>query len=770
MRICLLSTTYPPTNTEGIARQRQVLATELCRRGHDIHIVTPGSITHTRRDGSVQVHEVAISGINHYSNAHPELDIPLSASQALYERLVALHAEHAWDIVDVPLWAAQGFVTIHRYAGPTVLWLQTSSAQLRAINGQAGLDEGAAIMGLERACLERADGLLGDSQVALETTLHDYQIHPRVPTAIAHLGLAELQAPTAERSQRPTVEALVVGRLERRKGTPLLFDLLPDVLRQNPHLVVRFVGRDNSANDGWGSRHNTTYPEFFQHRYPALAQRVIFEGYVDDQRLSEYYRQADFLLAPSLYESFGLVYLEAMRARLPVIAFAAGGACEIFPADQANGALLVPVADQRQLAAAITRMAQRPELRRQLGEHGLKRFQQAFSAERMADATLDCYAHVIADHHARRQVSDPIYQVMEALDIGDAVSNIARHHAGLLAELGQPAAILSRQAHESLKHETRPLATALSHSRSGLIFHYWGYNTSTWLAQSLRGRKAIYYHNITPPEFFSPGSEMFGWATDGYAQLQRIANIFDLIVGDSRYNLAEFARFLHTPRPMLHLYPVVEAAEIRSAAYDRALLAHLRQSSDVNMLFVGRVARNKRQDQVMLAFDHYWREHNRSARLWLVGNDQGDPIYRAEIEQLRTSLASGKQIVLTGKISDLELQAYYRAADIFMCASMHEGFCIPIAHAMAFDVPVLAYAAAAVPETMGGEGILIHDWQVANVATTLDQITSDATFRERLLIDQRASLSRFSLAEARQRLAAIVLFLQNGTPSALFEE
>jgi glycosyltransferase involved in cell wall biosynthesis len=716
------------------------------------------------------VHEVAISGINHYSNVHPELDSPLTASQALYERLAALHTEQAWDIVDVPLWMAQGFVTIHRHVGPTVLWLQTTSAQLRAINGQTGADENTAILGLEQACLTRADGLLADSQVALETTLHDYHIRPRVPAAIAYLGLTQLPVLAAERPQRSSVKALVVGRLERRKGTHLLFDILPGVLRKNPQLVVRFVGRDNSANDGWSARHGASYPEYFQRRYPALAQRVIFEGYVDDQRLSEYYRQADFLLAPSLYESFGLVYLEAMRTALPLIAFAAGAAHEIFPDGEAHGALLVATGDKRQLSAAIERMARHLELRRQLGANGLKRFQQAFSAEMMADATLRCYEQVIADYSAKRQLSDPIYQVMEALDTGDAVSTIAMRNAGLLAELGQPPAILAQHAHDNVKEVTRPLSTALANRRSGLIFHYWGYNTSTWLVHSLRGRKAMHYHNITPPEFFSVDSAMHHSVTAGYKQLQRIANVFDLIIADSRYNLAEYARFLDVPRPMLHLYPIIDPIAMHDQPYDAALFARLRQSGALNLVFVGRIARNKRQEQVMLAFDHYWREINHAAHLWLVGNDRGDAEYCAELERLRDALPSGKQITFTGKVSDSQVNAYYRAADAFVCASAHEGFCMPIAQAMALDVPVLAYAATAVPETMGGAGMLIQDWQVANVATLLDQVFSDAAFRERMLAGQRASLTRFSLAEARLRLAAIELFLRTGTPSPLFEE
>jgi glycosyltransferase involved in cell wall biosynthesis len=542
------------------------------------------------------------------------------------------------------------------------------------------------------------------------------------------------------------------------------------VLRTHPQLIVRFVGRDNSHSDGWRARHGATYPEYFKRRYPELAQRVLFEGYVDEQRLGEHYRQADFLLAPSLYESFGLIYLEAMRAALPVVAFAAGGASEVFAAGEAHGALLAPSGNKRELARAIGRVASQPDLRRQLGQRGLARFQQAFSAAAMADATLSFYDQVIAEYPALRRTSGPIYQVMEALDIGDAVSTIARRNAGLLAELGQSPAILARHAHDSMKGATRPLSTALAEPRSGLIFHYWGYNTSTWLAQSVRGRKAIHYHNITPPEFFAPDSEMRRSAIAGYQQLQRIANVFDLIIGASRYNLAEYARFLDAPRPMLCLYPIVEPIEIHAQPYDPVLLARLRQSGAPNLVFVGRIARNKRQEQVMLAFDHYWREINPTARLWLVGNDRGDAEYRAELERLRDSLPSGKQITFTGKVPDPQVNAYYRAADAFVCASAHEGFCMPIAQAMALDVPVLAYAATAVPETIGGAGVLIQDWHVAHVATALDQVLSDAAFRERLLTDQRASLSRFSLAEARLRLAAIIRFLNTGESNPLFFE
>ena len=361
-----------------------------------------------------------------------------------------------------------------------------------------------------------------------------------------------------------------------------------------------------------------------------------------------------------------------------------------------------------------------------------------------------------------------IYQVMEAMDIGDAVSSIARRNAALLAELGQPAAVLAQYAHPDIGHETRPCHEALATPDCGLIFHYWGQNSSTWMLQVLRGRKAVHYHNITPPHFFPRDSDLFRSTTAGYAQLRQIADAFDLILGDSEYNVEEFCRYTTRPKPTLHLYPVVDQTTIRTAPPDRALLETLERGEDVHVVFVGRVARNKRHDRVMRVFDYYYRKIGREAQLWLVGNDRVEPEYRAELERLRGTLPSRERIHFTGKLSDAEVMAYLQAADVFVCPSEHEGFCMPIAQAMALDVPVIAYAAAAVPETMGGSGLLVHEWDAPRIAELMYLTLTDTTLRTRVLASQRANLQRFSEAEARRRLAAVLAYLQTGETSPLF--
>ncbi|HKZ87508.1 MAG TPA: glycosyltransferase family 4 protein [Anaerolineae bacterium] len=396
MRVCLLSTAYPPASTEGIARQRQLLATELARLGHDVHVVTLGAAMSVREEDGVRIHEVLVGRINRFSRKHPALDVPLTCSQALYEGLMQQSSDRPFDIVDVPLWSSQGFVTLYRYQGPTVLWLQTTLAQLLAIHRRRPSADQRVLLTLDRVCLERATGLLADSYAALESIFRDYRVTRNDLMGVAYLGLP----PSADRDAicpaRSVVEALIVGRLEWRKGTPLLFDTLPELLRRHPKLVVRFVGRDNSAEDGWQRQHHASYSEFFQCHYPELAQRAIFEGYVDEVRLGQCYRGADFLLAPSLYESFGLFYLEGMRAGLPVVAFAAGAAKEIFASGEDDGALLVPPGDIAGLSTAVSRLIEQRDLRRRLGERGRTRFESVFSAEAMARATLSFYERVLA--------------------------------------------------------------------------------------------------------------------------------------------------------------------------------------------------------------------------------------------------------------------------------------------------------------------------------------------------------------------------------------
>jgi len=771
MRICLLSTFYPPHNTEGIPRQRYILAGELARQGHEVHVVTSAAFPRMRMERGVHVHRLAIDQGNVYSDSFPRLNPMLTRSQALYDGVLQAASGNPFDIVDCPLWSAQGFVTQHFGDAATVIWLQTTLAQLIKLYDRPSSPEENAILALEKMCLEQADGILADSGSILEEVRQDYDLHMNTPSGIAHLGLPPVVYKQQVKAGKQ-VKALVVGRLEKRKGTQFLMEVLPHLLRHHPELSVHFVGRDNSLADGWQvAHHGATYSQFFQNQFPGLAERVSFHDYVSEKQLGEFYRSADLLLVPSLYESFGLIYLEAMRVGLPVVTFDVGAAREIFLRGEQDGALITPLMDGSAFESAVGRLVKDRTLRFRIGQKGLIRFEEAFTAEQMTISTLRFYEEIAHSRppKGRERRHEKIYQVMEALDAGDAVSTITIRNSEVLGSLGQPRTILTRYANEEVRHFTSPRYTIFNDPACGLIFHYWGYSHSTWMLSAVRGRKALYYHNITPPNYFSAGTPNFYGTSKGYAQLAQIVNRFDLLTGDSQFNIDCLAEFLHNPKPSLVIPPIVDVERIKTAPVDPSILARLNTPGQVNILFVGRVARNKRQDLLMRTFDYYYREIDSHAHLWLVGGENGDPLYRAELENLRLSLRSGGRIHFTGKVSDEEVNAYYHSAHIFLSASEHEGFGMPLIEAMARNIPVIAFASSAVPETMGQAGILVYDWDVAKVAELIHLVTHDAPLKEQLLAGQRANLDRFSVSEARKRIQVAILYLQHGERSDLFE-
>lgn len=396
---------------------------------------------------------------------------------------------------------------------------------------------------------------------------------------------------------------------------------------------------------------------------------------------------------------------------------------------------------------------------------GLKGSTQLLASRMAAFYSAVCGAHRSALRMLR---ANRVLQVMEALDYGDAVSNITRCNARLLAEMGQPATVLSLFADPRVAAETTSLREFEWRGDEGVICHYWNYSHLEGFFRFFRGPKAIHFHNLTPPRYFTPGSRAFQSTQWGYDQLARIADWFDLIIGDSEFNLVEYARFLSQPRPTLCIPPVIEAEAITSAPWDEALYWRLFVPDEVRFLFVGRVTRNKRQDQLMHMFDYYYRSINRHSRLFLVGSTEHDPEYMQELVALRARLVSGERIVFTGKVSDEAVRTYYRLASVFVSASEHEGFGVPLLEAMVYGVPVVAQAAAAVPETMGQSGVLVHRWQPDLVAELINLLLKDDNWRARLLFGQLRNLERFSRAQVRERLAAAVDYLCQGTDNSLF--
>jgi glycosyltransferase involved in cell wall biosynthesis len=355
-----------------------------------------------------------------------------------------------------------------------------------------------------------------------------------------------------------------------------------------------------------------------------------------------------------------------------------------------------------------------------------------------------------------------VNQVMETLSYGDAVSNITRDSARLLEGMGYKTRIYAQNTDPRVAHQAAPLRDLESTSSTPVIIHYWGYSGIEDFIETYRGPRAVHFHNITPAKYFDPESPSFELTNRGYAQLRRIAGLFDLVLAPSVFDLVEFSEHLLRPRPTLCVPPLIEPEIIRKRPVDRGRLAELASLTGDKFVFVGRIAPNKRQDLLMYAFDEYYRNIRRDAHLFLVGSyGQGDP-YHAALERLRADLPSGERITLTGHVSDEQLAAYYEAGEVFVCASEHEGFGVPLVEAMAYGMPVIAFNSSAVPEAMGDAGVLVNRWDSPRVAELMNLAAHDKQFRTEIIQRQTAGLSRFSKAAVEQALRSTVEFLSEG--------
>ncbi|MBN1138756.1 MAG: glycosyltransferase family 4 protein, partial [Anaerolineae bacterium] len=178
-----------------------------------------------------------------------------------------------------------------------------------------------------------------------------------------------------------------------------------------------------------------------------------------------------------------------------------------------------------------------------------------------------------------------------------------------------------------------------------------------------------------------------------------------------------------------------------------------RNGDTVNLLFVGRLAPNKRQDDLLRAFNAYHHLVNPHSRLLLVGSDSNAPGYRLELEAMAAALGLSDAVVLPGAVGLREgLGGYYQAADLFLCLSEHEGFCIPLVEAMAFDVPVIAYRSTGVPYAMGGAGVLVDAKRYDLIAELIDLLVRNQAVRERVIAGQRRRLEDMSPGRVAEML------------------
>ena len=344
-----------------------------------------------------------------------------------------------------------------------------------------------------------------------------------------------------------------------------------------------------------------------------------------------------------------------------------------------------------------------------------------------------------------------IHQWVPAAHRGDAIGDSARTVRGLLRGRGHDAEIFALSMDDDLRGDVLPFSDPAAGRGDVTIFHFALPSPMTEAFARLTSAKVLQYHNITPASFFAPyDAGLFRLAALGRTELATLAGHVDLALGDSEFNRQELASLGFTPTGVL---PIAVNTGRLTAAPPRPALERILSDGLINILFVGRIVPNKKiEDHIRLA-ELYKRNVDSYYRFIFVGRYDGLPRYYAQVRALIAEYDMlPDRFWFTGPVPDEDLAAFYRWADAYVSLSEHEGFCVPLVEAMAADVPVVAYAAGAVPETLGGAGLLFAPKDLEVAAELLGTVVYDHDVRARVLDGQRRRLQDFAPARIESQL------------------
>jgi glycosyltransferase involved in cell wall biosynthesis len=333
-----------------------------------------------------------------------------------------------------------------------------------------------------------------------------------------------------------------------------------------------------------------------------------------------------------------------------------------------------------------------------------------------------------------------VHQVLATLGYGDAIGHEVLGIQRVLRAAGYTSEIFVETSDRRLQDRTceyLDLAEA-SHPDNLLIHHFSIGSRASRVAFALPDRMALVYHNITPPEYFlGIHKRLVELCYHGRRELRAYVDRVSVALGDSEFNRRELAAAGFRNTGVLPVVPSFAHLEVPPSS----MLAKGFDDGWVNLLFVGRVIPNKKLEDVIRFFHAYKTRYNPRSRLIFVGSYAAFEVYFAMLQQLVARLRLN-DVHFLGHVSNEELTAVYDVADVFLCASEHEGFCVPIVEAFYKRVPVIAFAATAVPATMDGAGVLFDTKDPAHVAAIVDAVASNRRVADTIVEGQDRALDR----------------------------
>lgn len=342
-------------------------------------------------------------------------------------------------------------------------------------------------------------------------------------------------------------------------------------------------------------------------------------------------------------------------------------------------------------------------------------------------------------------------QLVPAFHRGDAIGDTASHMKNYFLSHGYDSQIYCLSRDRGLEKESSLFASFREPSPSDIIILHFALPSPLSEAfVKLPGKKVLIYHNITPPEFFSGFSpELARISQMGREELESLSPHVSLVLADSEYNRRDILQLGFRKAEVFPLFVDFEKYKKPPSSFTYELFRDER----TNILFVSRIAPNKKIEDLIKVTFYFKKYISPLVRLIVVGKTSTIPKYYQSLIRLADEFyLKPEEICFTGHISDEEMFAIYKASDVFLSMSEHEGFGLPFIECMIFDLPIVAYDSTAVPDTLGGAGVLVKWKKVDFVGELLSIVAHDKKIRNKIIEGQRQRLKEFKEMESEKFL------------------
>jgi glycosyltransferase involved in cell wall biosynthesis len=345
-----------------------------------------------------------------------------------------------------------------------------------------------------------------------------------------------------------------------------------------------------------------------------------------------------------------------------------------------------------------------------------------------------------------------LHQFSAGATPGDAITDHAILLRKWIREAGLRSEIFAESIHPSLADDVHSYFSYRPRMKDEIVIyhHSIGSDVADYLL-SLDVQVILIYHNVTPPEFVRDANPVLARQLEkGQDQLMDLKSATVLGLGDSAYDEEDLKRVGYDKTDVL---PIVLDETRYDIPPNQDLLKQYREGS-LNLVFVGRLVPNKCQEDLIKLL-YYLRRIEADARLFLVGS-AWLPAYADWLHELADELDVSDGVIFTGYVSQQDLVTYYELASVYVSMSEHEGLGKPLLESMYFDVPVLAYAAAAVPETLGDGGVLFRHKDYEALAEFVDLFMHEAKLQHGVITRQRKRIQAFLEPQVRLKWQRIL--------------